>query len=139
MSDILAKTPDALAKRERVVNLIDGGVVVVRRWNWAREVVGLKLVVDLIGKFDLEKLKGPDPIGTVAKIIDILGDRVPQLVSLSLDEAAFAMWDEMSPPDRLEILKAVFDLNHLEVYAKKLLGAWSLLQLTATASESSSR
>lgn len=137
--EVLAKMPDALSKRERVITLLDGGTVVVRRWNWAREVAGLKLVVDLVGKFDLNKLNEPDPIATLAKMIEILGDRAPALAELSMEKADFARWDEYSPPDRFEILQAVFDLNYLGAYAKKVLGAWRAYLPIATASESSSR
>jgi hypothetical protein len=113
MQDIMAKTPDALANRERIVPLVDGGSIIVRRWNWAREVAALKLVVGLLGKIDLDSLGGKNPFATIAEMVGALGDNILPLVKLSLDGDDSAQWDALSPVDRMEILVAIYEINRL--------------------------
>ena len=120
--DILAKTPEALSKRDRMVNLVDGGAMRVLRWNWSREQAALKFIVSILGKLNLGKLSAGSPWETAASMMDLLGDNVPELVRLSVSQEDFARWDELAPVDRLDLVTAVFEVNQLAAYAKKALG-----------------
>jgi len=139
MQDIMAKTPGALSNRERLVPLVDGGAIAVRRWNWSREVAALKLVVGLLGKIDLKSLGGENPFASIALMIGALGDNITPLVQISLDAEDYSKWDELAPIDRMEILTAIYEVNRLADYAKKVRGAWGTFRPNATATEKASR
>jgi hypothetical protein len=125
MSETGGELPGALAKRERVVQLEDGGSVVVRRWNWAREQAALDLVMSLIGKVDWKELSGGDPFASAASMMRVVGRHLADLVKLSMSPDDFAGWDDMAPIDRATIFEAIFDLNRIGDYAKKVKGALS--------------
>ncbi len=135
---VLGKMPDALSKRERAVSLEDGGVMVVRRWNYSREAAALQMIVGLLGSLDLTKLKD-NPFGSLTSMVALLADKLPPLVQLSVSQEDFARWDDLSPMDRLEIVTAVFELNRVKDYAKKVQGAWGMYQPTAAVSASKSQ
>ncbi len=122
MDDTLAKTPTALSKRDSMVPLVDGGAIRVLRWNWAKEQAALKFIVSILGKLDLTKLSGANPLATAESMMDLLGENVPQLVALSVSEEDFSKWGELAPIDRVGLVAAVFELNALGAYAKKVLG-----------------
>lgn len=136
---VLGKLPDALSKRERAVPLEDGGVMVVRRWNYSREAAALQMIVGLLGSLDLTKLGNGNPFGSITSMVALLADKLPALVQLSVSQEDFARWDDLSPMDRLEILTAIFELNRIKDYAKKVQGAWGMYQPTAAVSASKSQ
>lgn len=140
MSDtVLGKIPDALSKRERMISLEDGGMVVVRRWNYSRESAALQLIVRLLGSLDLNQLGKGNVFGSVSSMIETIGGQIPALVQLSMSKEDYALWEEMSPIDRLEVLTAIFELNRIADYAKKVQGAWGMYRPNATASPSKSQ
>lgn len=131
--DVLSKTPTALSKRDRMVELVDGGAVRVLRWNWAREQAALKFIVGILGKLDLKKLGTGNPFETAGSLMDLLGENLPELVKLSVSAEDFARFDDLAPVDRMGLLVAVFELNDLGAYAKKALGLRSLFPSNGTA------
>jgi hypothetical protein len=135
----LAKTPDALKRRDGVVSLVDGGAMRVVRWNYARERFAMKLITKALGKVDLKKLAGGGIFQHLEELIDLLGDSMLELVKLSISPEDFAKWDELAPIDRLEVQLAVFEVNRLADYAKKVREVWSTYRPSAPAAGSSSR
>jgi hypothetical protein len=139
MQEIMAKTPDALDNRERVVALVDGGAIVVRRWNYAREMACLKLVSALVGRMDFGKLQGDNPIGAIGDFIATTGEQITPIIQVSLDKDDFARWDDLAPVDRIEIILALYEVNRIGDYVKKVREAWSRFQPNAKASEKRSQ
>lgn len=139
MSETGGGLPDAVAKRERIIPLEDGGSVVVRRWNWAREQAALQLVMDLIGKVDLKAVSGADPFGSAASLMRLVGAELPALVKLSMSADDFAGWEDLAPIDRATIFEAIFEINRIGDYAKKLQGAFGKFRTEKASGPSSSQ
>jgi hypothetical protein len=118
----LERLPDALMKRHRVIELSEGGVLVVERWSISKSIY----VFDFLANV----LKGlPDDINAMAQLsaadlavrmIKALGEKVTPFLELSVRPEDRGRIADLPADDALDLLVAVIELNFTEKFAKKV-------------------
>lgn len=115
--------PDALGKRERQVQLTEGGTFIVTRWSIAKTIRMASWIANAIKDvpgFDAKSFDGLSPIELGTKMIEVLGDKILDFLGLAVDPAEKATVLELPADDALDVFQAIFELNVTDKLVKKV-------------------
>lgn len=122
------KLPDALAKRHRVVNLSEGGTFIVQRWAIAKAMLMAGWMAGALKGVDTKIFEGADTLGIAQQLVQVLGDRVVEFLSVAVDPVDKATVLEIPADDALEVLQAIIELNITEKFRKKVMELFGLFK-----------
>lgn len=118
----LEALPRAISKRHVVVNLSEGGTFLVERWPLAKMLYVLSWLSQLIKEVpDLTGLGAPglSAMDLGLKVVQLLGDKLPEFLYLSVRPEDKAILVDLPADDQLDVLVEIIRLNWSEKLTKK--------------------